>query len=488
MQRLIDLLAAYPHPMTHAEHIPDIMVASITSDSRQVKKNSVFVALKGSHADGERFIEDAVARGASAIIASKDAILPPLPTHVFPVIVDSARLALSLMAARFFNKQPKFICAVTGTDGKTSTTFFARQLWEMLGIKAASLGTLGLIGEGGQVLTAGSHTTPDPVSLHQSLANLADYGYTHLAMEASSHGLDQHRMDGVVIEAAAFTNLTRDHLDYHKTMEEYFNAKARLFKDVLAEKGIAVMNVEDAHVAELVKIVSKRGCQVIEFGEEARHIRILDIEPLPHGQRANLMVWGKPHQLVTPLVGSFQIYNMLCAAGLVIASGFDIGKTLSLLPQLKGVRGRLEHIGMHQGASIFIDYAHTPTALANVLETLRPHTQGRLHVVFGCGGDRDKGKRPEMGGVAASLADVVIVTDDNPRTEDAHAIRQQVLAACPDAVEIADRREAIHTAMQQLGQGDILLVAGKGHEVVQIIGDQQLAFDDAEVIRERLVP
>lgn len=486
MPLLTDLLAALTDSTPPERDLSAIQVVSVTSDSREVKKDSVFVALKGVHADGSRFIEDAVARGASVVVASVDAHLPALPPHVILIRVASPRQALAKLAAAFVGKQPKYIAAITGTDGKTSTAYFARQLWEKLGLQSASLGTLGLIGMNGETLQPGSHTTPGPVQLHHILGKLVDDGYTHVAIEASSHGLDQHRLDGVDVKAAAFTNFTRDHLDYHETIAAYFEAKARLFRDVLEPEGTAIMNVEDAHVSDLIKIVSKRACQIIEYGEEARHLRILDIEPLPNGQRVSLQVWGKAHEFITPIVGSFQVYNMLAAAGLVIASGFDITKVISLLPELSGVRGRLEHIGNIHGASIFIDYAHTPTALANVLETLRPHTQNALHVVFGCGGDRDKGKRPEMGGTAKALADHVIVTDDNPRSENPQTIRAEIMAACEGATEIGDRKEAIHQAMAALQAGDVLLVAGKGHETVQIIGAEELPFDDAEVIRERL--
>jgi UDP-N-acetylmuramoyl-L-alanyl-D-glutamate--2,6-diaminopimelate ligase len=484
MRLLTELLAALPDAPKLERDIASLYISSITSDSRQVKKDSLYVALKGVHADGSKFIDDAAAKGAAVIVAAHDAIVPALPAHVLLIQVETPRLALAKMAAAFVGKQPKFIAAITGTDGKTSTAFFTRQLWEKLDLKAASLGTLGLIGDGGKALSDGTHTTPDPVVLHQSLGSLSEEGYTHVAMEASSHGLDQYRLDGVEVSAAAFTNFTRDHLDYHGTLDNYFAAKARLFHDVIRPQGTVIINIEDERVGDLVKIATKRGCQIIEYGEEARHLRILNIEPLPRGQRVSLMVWGKAHEFITPIVGSFQVYNMLAAAGLVIASGYDITKVMSLLPTLVGVRGRLEHVGNHHGAAIYIDYAHTPTALANVLETLRPHTQNKLHVVFGCGGDRDKGKRPEMGSTAVALADCVIVTDDNPRTENPDIIRSEIMAACKGALEIGDRKAAIAKAMEKLQAGDVLLVAGKGHETVQIIGDAHIPFDDAEVIRE----
>lgn len=486
MPLLTDLLAAFPDHSAPEKDLTGLEITSVTSDSREVRKGSLFVALKGVHADGSRFVDDAIAKGAAVVMAAEDAELPSLPAHVILLRTPSPRFALAKLAAVIVGRQPKFTAAVTGTDGKTSTAYFARQLWEKLELKAASLGTLGVIGDKGVLLSEGVHTTPDPVQLHQTLGKLAEEGYTHVVMEASSHGLDQHRLDGVNVQAAAFTNFTRDHLDYHKTVEAYFDAKARLFRDVLKPQGTAVMNVEDAHVNDLIKIASKRGCQIIEYGEEAKHLRILDIEPLPQGQRVSLQVWGKPFEFTTSIVGSFQVYNMLAAAGLVIASGFDIGKVMSLLQELSGVRGRLEHIGSYHGAAIYIDYAHTPTALANVLATLRLHTQGQLHVVFGCGGDRDKGKRPEMGSIAKALADSVIVTDDNPRSEEPGSIRAEIIAACTGATEIGDRREAIHAAMGKLKTGDVLLVAGKGHETTQTIGSEQIPFDDAQVIRERL--
>lgn len=486
MPLLTDLLKAIAADISKHSDIPPIDITSVTSDSRDVRKDSLFVALKGVHADGGLFVEDAIAKGAAVVIAAKDAALPTLPPHLCLLRVESPRHALAKLAAAFVNRQPAYVAAITGTDGKTSTAFFTRQIWEKLELKAAMIGTLGVVGRDDIELEGGTHTTPDPVKLHQTLGRLADEGYTHVAMEASSHGLDQHRLDGVVVRAAAFTNFTRDHLDYHQTIDAYFEAKARLFRDVLAPEGIAVVNIEDPHVEALIRIISKRGCQIIEYGEEARHLRILEIEPLSGGQRVSLQVWGKMVEFVTPIVGSFQIYNMLAAAGLAIASGYDIGKVLSLLPTLRGVRGRLEHVGDYHGAAIYIDYAHTPTALANVLETLRPHTANRLHVVFGCGGDRDKGKRPEMGSIAKSLADRVVVTDDNPRSENPDTIRAEIMAACKGATELGDRRQAIHHAMSSLKAGDVLLVAGKGHETMQIIGDTQLPFDDAEVIREKL--
>ncbi len=438
---------------------------------------------------------------------------------------------MAKLAATFYPRQPARIAAVTGTDGKTSTADFTRQLWELLGYKAASMGTLGIKGEGGRELYPGTHTTPGPVELHRILHELSEAGYTHLAMEASSHGLDQYRLHGVKLQAAAFTNLTRDHLDYHGTEEAYFAAKQKLFTELLPEDGVAVLNADDRYAHHLKETLSQERA-IIAYGHKhysgasIRHgigelilnavtpgfyeldqnYIINDLTPLPHGQRVSLTVLGREApqwldrekerlnmQLEIPLVGNFQIFNMLAACGLVQGCGeADIERLIHMLPQLKGVPGRLEPVGVHaSGATIYTDYAHTPSALENVLKTLRPHVQRHLHVVFGCGGDRDKGKRPLMGKAAAAHADSVIVTDDNPRSENPALIRAEVMAGVPGAAknhvkEVAGRKEAIYAALSQLVAGDILLVAGKGHEKVQIIGNESLPFDDAEVIRAAL--
>lgn len=487
MLPLIELIQAYPGRVHLDPHCHNYTISHIASDSREVKKDSLFIALHGSHTDGRRYIEDALIKGAKAIVVQEETDVPAMPVHVALIRVDSPRLAVAKMAARFYPKQPQHIVAVTGTDGKTSTVHFVREGWERLGFKAASIGTLGIIGEQGKLVAPGSHTTPDPIQLHRLLMELADMNYTHVAIEASSHGLDQRRLDGVQLEAAAFTNFTRDHLDYHKTSEAYFAAKLRLFKDVLKEQGTAVVNIEDAHVEPIVRTIAKRGCQIIEYGEAARHLTIGSLLPKSDGQQAELQIMGEPYTLHTKLVGAFQVYNMMAAAGLMMATGSPWPEVAEILPHLPGVPGRLQRVEHSEmGSQIFVDYAHTPTALANVLETLRPYTHGRLMVVFGCGGDRDRGKRPEMGQIACSLADIAIVTDDNPRTEDPASIRREIMSTCKGGIEIADRRKAIQEAVKRLQPGDVLLVAGKGHEAVQIIGTEQLPFDDAVVIRESM--
>ncbi len=461
-----------------------ITVTRLVADSRQVSQGALFVAVVGTHVDGRQYIEDAALRGANAIVVDRDAALPELPAHVAVLRTDDVRLALAKLAAFFNPAQPNFIAAVTGTDGKTSTAHFARELLTLSGLKSASIGTLGMIDEKGALLEAGTHTTPDPITLHQTLSNLKSQGFEHVVMEASSHGLDQRRLDGVNVSAAAFTNLSRDHLDYHKDLDSYFGAKARLFLSVLKSGGLGVVNAEDERKDILINILTKRGCRTLQYGAHGEaELRIDAIHPEPNGQHIHLTLQGHEYELHVPLVGSFQIYNMLAAMGLVSEAGVAIADLATLLPKLSGVPGRLQRVG----TQVYVDYAHTPGALSKALETLRSHTEKNLHVVFGCGGDRDVGKRPQMGAVAAELADSVIVTDDNPRSENPAAIRKAVIEACPGAKEIGDRREAIAYAIKQLRPGDVLLIAGKGHETEQIIGTTKHHFSDVEVVQEELV-
>jgi UDP-N-acetylmuramoyl-L-alanyl-D-glutamate--2,6-diaminopimelate ligase len=505
MRPLTELLARLGQPFTVSADISALAISGITADSRKVASGSLFVALAGEKTDGAQFITQAKQHGAVAVLCGMES---PVDESIVAIRVENPRLALAQLAAAFYDRQPETIVAVTGTDGKTSTAEFTRQLFALLGKKAASIGTLGTIGEGGKLLYPGSHTTPDPVELHRMLAEMAASGYTHVCMEASSHGLDQYRLHGVRLSAAAFTNLTRDHLDYHKTEEAYFAAKARLFSDFSI--AAAVINSDDPR-AETLKTI----CFDKRLSMYGMHDKIYDywlggpqdncfiikrVTPLPQGQNVTITfklarryLWGlitnctpKTVELTLPLVGTFQVMNMLAAAGLVLSEReHSVEKVLGLLPKLKGIPGRLELVAtLENGATVYVDYAHTPMALANILQTLRPHTQGKLHVVFGCGGDRDKGKRPEMGEAAERLADAVIVTDDNPRSEDPAAIRKAVLTASPRAKEVADRRQAIYVALQELRAGDILVIAGKGHEKTQIIGDRTLPFDDAQVARE----
>jgi UDP-N-acetylmuramoyl-L-alanyl-D-glutamate--2,6-diaminopimelate ligase len=477
MPRLIDLLAALDETSQHAG-AGSVEVAGITSDSRAVGPGFVFVAQKGEKVDGHQFISQAIQHGAVAVIVDKAQTLPNDPC-IIPVA--NSRRAYAQLAAAFYPRQPDHMVAVTGTDGKTSTADFYRQFWQLLGKRSAAIGTLGITGSDGALLSEATHTTPDPMMLHQQLSVLdADY----VCMEASSHGIHQSRLDGVCLEAAAFTYIGRDHLDYHKTEENYFIAKARLFDTLLPEGKTAVINQDDKRYGELYERCLKRRHRIIGFGRSGKDFRIASLELLPHGQRAKLELFSRHYHVDIPLVGSFQTMNILAALGLVVGSGGDIDEAVAVIPKLKGVPGRLQPVAeLACGASVYIDYAHTPMALANILNTLRAHTQNQLHVVFGCGGDRDRGKRPEMGRIAAELADRVIITDDNPRSEDPALIRRSIMAASSGAKEVADRREAIYVALGELRAGDVLVIAGKGHEKTQTIADRVLPFDDAEVAR-----
>jgi len=466
---------------TEAAVRSDVEVTGLTADSRAVRPGFLFAALPGSKADGRVFVADALARGAVAVLAPEGTVLPEGTSAVL-VEAEQPRLAFALAAAAFHGRQPETVVAVTGTNGKTSTVTFARQIWAKLGHKAASLGTLGIVGPG--VDRYGAMTTPDPVTLHQVLAEVKDAGIDRLAMEASSHGLDQFRLDGVRVAAAGFTNLTRDHLDYHGSMEAYLAAKAMLFGRVLVPGGGAVLNADIPEFDTLSAICSNRGIRVFGYGFAGRELMVRGIDPLPHGQRLSLSVLGRDTTVELPLVGRFQAWNALCALGLVIATGAIAEEAVDALATLEGVPGRLQHVATHpNGAPVFVDYAHTPDALETVLTALRPHAAGKLVVVFGCGGDRDRGKRPVMGELAGRLADRAIVTDDNPRTEVAAEIRRAVLAGNPAAEEIGDRRSAIRAAVRDLGPGDVLVVAGKGHEQGQIIGTEVRPFDDAAEAR-----
>lgn len=458
---------------------PDPEVSGITADSRAVQSGYLFAALPGTRQNGNAFIPDALKRGAVAVLAGPGI---EVPSPALRIESANPRRSLALLAARFYGRQPRMIAAVTGTNGKTSIAAFTRQIWTLLGHKAASLGTLGLVAP--HVTRPGSLTTADPVALHKDLADLAEAGVEHVAMEASSHGLDQFRLDAVRVSAAAFTNLTRDHLDYHGTMEAYFAAKRRLFSDVLASDGTAVLNADVPEFDELSRLCRQRGIRVLSYGRKASDIRLDRLEPLSTGQKLSITVAGRTVELILPLVAGFQAMNALAALGLVIGSGADPQKAAETLAQLDGVPGRMQRAAMRRnGAAVYVDYAHTPDALETVLTALRPHAR-KLAVLFGCGGDRDPGKRPIMGAIAARLADRVVVTDDNPRSEDPAAIRKQILAACPGAEEIGARRKAIFHAVAALQPGDVLVLAGKGHEQGQIVGSTTHPFDDAQVARE----
>jgi UDP-N-acetylmuramoyl-L-alanyl-D-glutamate--2,6-diaminopimelate ligase len=464
-------------------HVGDLWVTGVTADSRVVGPGDLFVAIPGTKADGGRFIADAEAKGAVAAIVAHAADLPA--GVAIPVLrVPDPRLALAVLASRVYGGQPATIVAITGTSGKTSVAEFTRQIFAACGRQAASLGTIGVVSPKATVY--GSLTTPDPVTLHKTLAALATEGTTHLAMEASSHGLDQHRLDGVRIEAAAFTNLGRDHMDYHPTVEDYFAAKMRLFENLLPPDKPAVINRDGAYAAEAEAIARRTGRPVLTVGRSGETIKVVSAEATGFAQRLTLEAMGKRATVELPLVGGYQVENALVAAALAMATGEEAERVLAALSGLKGVKGRLEIIGRRNGGLGVVDYAHKPEALAAALDACRPFATGRLICVFGCGGDRDRGKRPIMGHIAVERSDVVIVTDDNPRTEAAAAIRSEVLSGAKGAKEIGDRAEAIRTAVAMMQPGDVVLVAGKGHETGQIVGDAVLPFSDHDVLAEAL--
>jgi UDP-N-acetylmuramoyl-L-alanyl-D-glutamate--2,6-diaminopimelate ligase len=458
----------------------------LASDSRDVRPGYLFAALSGANADGAAFVKDAVARGAVAVLG-KPAIKSQVDALGVRFIGDeNPRRALSRQAAQFFKLQPKIIAAVTGTKGKSSVVAFVREIWTALGKPAASLGTVGLVSPQGETVL--KHTTPDPIEIHRLLAKLKEDGVDHLALEASSHGLDQFRLDGVEIAAAAFTNITRDHMDYHGDFEHYLAAKLRLFGELVRPGGIAVVNSDAAHADHFLATARARGLKVLTVGEKGETIRLLSRTGNGDSQTLKLSHDGRQIEVDLPLLGDFQASNALVAAALVVGLGEEPDKVFAALAQLKGAPGRLQRVAWAAcRAPIYVDYAHTPDSLEKVLTAIRPHVAGKLHVVFGCGGDRDKGKRPLMGEAAARLADRVIITDDNPRNENAAAIRREALAGAPGAREIADRGEAIHTAIAALEKGDILVIAGKGHETGQIVGTEVRPFSDAnEAIKAAL--
>ena len=465
------------------EGIPDIAVSGIASDSRQVEPGNLFFALHGSRADGSAFAADAVRRGALAVIAGEAGALSGL--SVPGLQVKDPRLALALCAARFFGGQPETMVAVTGTSGKTSVAAFTRQIWEQAGLAAASIGTTGVVAPGRN--DYGSLTTPDPVALHRLLAELAKAGVTHAAMEASSHGLDQRRLDGVRLEAGGFTNLGRDHMDYHPTVEDYHRAKMRLLDTLLPKGAPAVVFADDLWSEPTIAAAKAAGLSVLTVGRHGDFLNLKRVEHERHRQRAEIVHEGVLTEIDLPLAGDFQISNALVAAGLAISTGTPAATALAALGTLKGAPGRLDLVGTTaEGAPVYVDYAHKPDALENVLTSVRPFTTGRVVVVFGCGGDRDRGKRPIMGEIATRLADVTIVTDDNPRSETPAEIRAAIMAAAPGAIEIGDRRRAIHEAVSMLHAGDTLIVAGKGHEEGQTIGGETLPFSDHEEVRAAL--
>ena len=461
-----------------------ITVSGLAVDSRAVKPGDLFFALSGARTDGARFIDQAIRSGAVAIAGGE---VPAATLNVPFVTLFNPRRALALAAARFYPRQPETIAAVTGTSGKTSVAAFTRQIWQRLGRASASVGTIGVVSDRRNVY--GSLTTPDPIALHRTLDELAGDGVTHLALEASSHGLDQFRLDGVRVAAAGFTNLSRDHMDYHPDVAHYLAAKLRLFTDLVRDDGAAVIAADHDVSEKVIDAARARRLRLItvgRHGDDAEGIRLLAASIDGFAQKIRIAHRGKELSLRLPLVGEFQIENALVAAGLAIGTGSDAMDVFSSFERLEGAKGRLELVGERNGAPIFVDYAHKPDALAKALQALRPYAKRKLVVVFGAGGDRDAGKRPLMGEIAAKGADAVIVTDDNPRSENPAAIRAAILAASPGAKEIGDRTEAIRVAIDELQPGDALLVAGKGHETGQIVGDRTLPFSDHEAVASAL--
>jgi UDP-N-acetylmuramoyl-L-alanyl-D-glutamate--2,6-diaminopimelate ligase len=461
-----------------------ISVTGLAMDSRAVKAGDVFFALAGSKTDGTRFVDQAIASGAVAVVGdhAPDEIRVPFVT------VSNPRRALARAAARFYPRQPATIAAVTGTSGKTSVAAFTRQIWERLGFASASIGTIGLVSPKRTVY--GSLTTPDPIALHHELDQITGEGVTHLAFEASSHGLDQYRLDGVRVAAGGFTNLSRDHMDYHPDVAHYLNAKLRLFRELVMTDGAAVISADHDCSPQVIDAARARDLRIVSVGRHGDGvgdgIRLVDVMIDGFAQRMTLEYRMRKYPVRLPLVGEFQIENALVAAGLVIGTGSDPEQVFAAIEHLEGAKGRLERVGDHHGAPVFVDYAHKPDALAKALQALRPYAKRKLVVVFGAGGDRDAGKRPLMGEIAMQNADSVIVTDDNPRSENPQAIRAAILAAAKNAKDIGDRAEAIRTAIAGLQPGDALLIAGKGHETGQIVGDQVLPFSDHDAVAAAL--
>ncbi len=476
-RRLADLL---PEGLEAPAGAGELVITGLALDSRKVSPGDLFAALPGVRVDGRAFISGAVEKGAACVLAARETSAP------VPVIeTDDPAGALAAIAARFHPRQPECIAAVTGTNGKSSTVEFLRQIWAAAGHSAAALGTLGVTRASGR--TDVGYTTPDAIALHAALDALADEGVTHLAMEASSHGLKQRRMDGVQVAISAFTNLTQDHLDYHPDFEDYFAAKMRLFTALTPSGGRAVINMDSDWSARVEQTALAAGLEVMTLGWRGRDLVISEITPRPASQLVRFAWRGEERSVELPLIGEFQTANALGAAVMAIASGVPADTAFAALENLTGVAGRLQQAGVtRDGAPILLDYAHTPDGLDKLLRAARPHTRGRVVLVFGAGGDRDPSKRAKMGAVAAQQADVCIVTDDNPRSEDPATIRTAILAACPDAQEIGDRESAIRAGIAMLKAGDTLLIAGKGHETGQIVGGRVIPFDEPAIVARLL--
>ncbi len=457
----------------------DTSVIGLSADSRLIKPGMVFAALPGTAMDGRDFIPQAISNGAVAIL-SVEGVKASVPV----ISVPKPRLVYSQVAAKLYPGQPATLVAMTGTNGKSSTVDFLRQIWAYAGFNAACFGTLGVTSSTGYKPM--THTTPDALALHQTLSELAAEGVTHAAMEASSHGLKQYRMDAVKVSASGFSNLTQDHFDYHPSLQDYFMSKARLFIDLTPRGAPVVINTNDKYGAHLVEVCEGLGHDVLQVGWTGSDIRIDEVMPHASGQHLTLVVKGKRHKVDLPLAGEFQALNAVAALGLAMKTGVDVEQAVEALGHLKGVAGRLELAGVKNGAPVYVDFAHTEDGLDKLLRSVRSHTAGEVIIVFGCGGDRDPDKRQKMGRVAAKLADQVIVTDDNPRTEEAALIRNAVLKGCPNATEIGDRAEAIAEGIRRLKPQDCLVIAGKGHEQGQIVGTKVIPFSDVDVAREHL--
>ena len=458
----------------------DIDIKGITSDSREVKSGYLFGSL-----NSDEYIQDAVQKGAVAVIVSED-YNQKLPENVIVIKSDNPALSYARAVARYYGKVPSELSAVTGTNGKTSVVDFVRQVLTKMGYKAASIGTLGLV-KGYEQALPSPNTTPNNVALHKQLKELNEENYTYTVMEASSHGLHQYRLGGLTFKVAAFTNLTRDHLDYHKTFEDYLDAKLILFKQLLSPDGTAVLNADVEVYGKIAEVCRQRGQKVISYGTRGGDIKLISAIPLAKGQRLEIEYFGQPKTLDIAQVGEFQAMNILCALGMLSAITGLPDDVINYMSDIKGAKGRLEHVvDTPMGASVYIDYAHTPDALENVLQALRSHTKEKLHVLFGCGGNRDSGKRSIMGEIAYKYADVVYVTDDNPRYEEAEDIRNEIIIGCPGAYNIADRAKAIKVAMSSLMPGDILIIAGKGHETGQYVKGEVLPFSDHEEVMKNI--
>ncbi|WP_419905683.1 UDP-N-acetylmuramoyl-L-alanyl-D-glutamate--2,6-diaminopimelate ligase [Kiloniella sp.] len=486
--RLDELLLKLPENFRPLGLNDKRVITGLSLDSRKIKDGYLFAALPPSNdsgLDGFDYIPQAIKSGASVVLLPSERDASPFDDQVTVLKSPNPRQVISLMAAAFSAHQPSNLVAITGTNGKTSVATFTRQIWESLGHKAASLGTLGLYPP--QPDAPAALTTPDSIELFDCLKNMDERGFTHLALEASSHGLDQYRLDGLDLKAAAFTNLSQDHLDYHNDMDSYFQAKLRLFEDLMPAGASAVINADMSEFNRIQEICARRNIKVISYGHGASDLQVLEQRPTTEGQELKLSLYGKVVDLKLALTGSFQAGNIMASIGLALACGSELDAIIDILPDLAGVPGRAEKIGQSaKGGTVYVDFAHTPDAVEAIITALRPHTQQKLSIVVGCGGDRDPGKRPLMGSIADKLADRAYITDDNPRSEDPASIRAQAMAAAPNAIEVDDRRKAIFKAVSDLEEGDLLIIAGKGHESGQIIGDTVLPFDDRDVAREAI--